>query len=129
MAAATESPAHSGLTREQVEVFADGLYAVATLGGVHDNEVGLVREFLRDAGHPDYEAQLGSRAFDADHAATLLDTSFLRRLFVKASILMVRADHVVSDEEREMLTYLARAFGVSADLAELEQEVAGQSLE
>lgn len=117
-----------GLNREQVEVFADGLHHIATLDGVHRGELALIREFLSEAGCSDYEASLGERPFEVERALRAFDTSFVRRLFLKACILMVRADHVVTDEERELLDFLADAFGLSEQLSALESEVQGDRL-
>ena len=121
--------ARAGLTEAQAKVIARALYHVATLGGVHEREIAIIRDFLRDAGLADYEARLPDEPFDVDEARRILDTSFLRRLLLKAAILVVRADHEVSDEERDALRFLAGALGLADDLADLEKEVEGERLD
>lgn len=129
----TDSPSASTegafMTTAQIETIADGLYLIATLGGVHEQELEIVKTFLRDAGHVGYVDQLGARSFEVEEAVTVLNTQFLRRLFIKAAILLVRADHVVTTEERDLLEFLARAFGLLEELGALEQEVDGQTLD
>jgi hypothetical protein len=123
------SRADTGLTPDQIAVFASGLYHVAMVGGVHETEVSLIREFLNDAGAPELEASITRTPFDIERAVVALDTSFLRRLFLKACILMVFADHEVTEDEREVLTFFARAFGLTEDLQSLEDEVRGERLD
>lgn len=114
------------LTREQTAIFASGLRYVASVDGITDDELGVIRELATDAGHADLADNLDTLHFDIDRAAAVLDSSFLRGLFIKACILLVRADGKISEEERVAVRFLASALGRNDDVAELEQELAEQ---
>lgn len=111
------------MTPEQIDVFAEGLYQLAVCDGVDDTEVRFIREFLADAGaDPARIDRLGQREFDAGELAWTLNTQNLRRLFIKACYLLVKADGKVSDAERTLIAAFAEEVGETAHLAELEQD-------
>lgn len=117
------------LTPEQVTVFAAGLYYVANVDGVSESELSVIREFLSDTGHADLIDRLPSIDFEIERAVEVLDTSFLRTLFLKACVLLVGADGSVSPEEREAIEFVAAAFGVDKEVDAILSEVADESLE
>lgn len=117
------------LTRDQVAVFAAGLQYVAAVDDVTEDERAVIREFVTDAGYPDLIEGLDDLPFDIDQAVAALDTTFLRGLFIKACILLVRADGSISEEERGALRFLSSAFERNDDIDELERELAAETPE
>ncbi len=125
----TES-SESGLSPEIADVFARGLYYLANLDGIEDREKKLIAEFLEESGSTLKYDDLVGTTFSATEAATVLETSFLRRVFVKTAVALVKADGVFSDAERHALGEIADAFGMSnAEFGDLEQEASRVSLE
>ncbi len=114
------------MSPEVIEVFARGLFHLANVDGIDEREAQLLREFLAETGSKiTYEA-LADSAFSPMEAAMVLETSHIRRTFVKAAIAMVKADGVYSDAERHAIGELADAFEMSnAEFGDLEQN-AGQ---
>jgi uncharacterized membrane protein YebE (DUF533 family) len=111
------------MTPEQIDVFAEGLYHLAVCDGVDETEVRFIREFLAEAGaDPARIDNLGQRPFDADELEWHLNTQHLRRVFIKACYLLVKADGVVSDKEREIISLFAEVVGETEHLAELEKD-------
>ncbi len=113
------------MDRDQVEIFARGLYHLASVDGIDERELTVIREFLSEAGQSSLFEQLSQRPFDLHEAHDVLETSFLRRLFIRAAIVLVRADGELSAAERTAVEGLADAFGQSDLLGELEAEVDG----
>ena len=69
-------------------------------------------------------------SFDPLEATQVLQTTFLRRIFLKAAVALVKADGVYSDAERHALGDIADAFGISnAEFGDLEQEATGVDLQ
>ncbi|MEZ4380088.1 MAG: TerB family tellurite resistance protein [Nannocystaceae bacterium] len=121
--------ADTGLSSEEIEVFARGLYHLANVDGIEKSEEDLISEFLAETGAELTFADLKETNFSAYEAAQILEASFLRRIFVKAAIALVKADGVFSDAERRALGEIADVFGLSnAEFGDLEQEAARQSL-
>lgn len=121
--------AQGGLTPEVIEVFARGLYHLANVDGIDESEEELIREFLHETNSTLRYEELAGASFSAMEAAMVLQTSHIRRVFVKASVAMVKADGVFSDAERHALGEIADAFEMSnAEFGDLEQEAARQSL-
>jgi tellurite resistance protein len=118
----------TGLTRDQIEAIAAGLYYVAATDGVDEREVAVIRDFLREVGAPELLDRLAELHFDPAEAAKVLGTEWLRSVFLKAAILVVRGDGVVSAAERRALAWISRHFGVRASLEELERSVAGTKI-
>lgn len=125
----TEEPS-AGLDPEVVDVFARGLYHLANVDGIDDTETKLLRDFLAEAGSDTKIEDLAKSSFSATEAAMVLETSFLRRVFVKAAVAMVKADGVFSDAERHAIGEIADAFGFSnAEFGDIEQEASRVHLE
>lgn len=119
-----------GLSPEATELFARGLYHVANVDGIDNNEEELLREFLTESGCELKYEDLAEGGFSMHEAAMLLETSFQRRIFIMAAIAMIKADGEFSTAERHALGEIADAFGLSnAEFGDLEQEASRASLE
>ncbi|MCA9648797.1 MAG: TerB family tellurite resistance protein [Myxococcales bacterium] len=128
MTDATQSS--GGLTPEVIDVFARGLYHLANVDGIDAREERLIQEFLEETGSDLTLEALKGSAFSPVEAAMVLETSHIRRVFVKAAVAMVRADGVYSDAERHAIGELADAFDMSnAEFGDIEQEAARVSLD
>jgi tellurite resistance protein len=115
---------------EVVDVFARGLYYLANVDGLEDREQKLIEDFLTEAGSATKFADLKGTSFSATEAAMVLETSFLRRVFVKAAVALVKADGVFSDAERHAVGEIADAFGLNnAEFGDIEQEASRVNLE
>jgi len=122
--------AAGGLTPDVIDVFARGLYHLATVDGIDEREEKLIREFLQETGSDLRYEELGEADFSATEAAMVLETSHIRRVFVKAAVALVKADGVYSDAERQAVGQLADAFELSnAEFGDLEQEAARLHIE
>ena len=123
--------ARNGLTPEEVEVFARGLYWLATQDGIDKKEEQLIREFLKESGSSlRWEELAANRDYSPLEAAEFLSTTYLRRIFLRTAIALVRADGVYSDNERRALGQFADVFEITnAEFGALEQEAASLSLE
>src|SRR5438105_7249104 len=102
------------LTPKQVEAIAAGLYYVAATDGIDEREMAVIREFLAEAGAPELAARLPELEFDPAFAAQVLETEWLRTVFLKAAFLVVRGDGVVSTAERRARMWIARHLGLRA---------------
>ena len=60
--------------------------------------------------------------------ALALETTNLRRLFLKTGLLLVYADGVFSAEEREAIDLIAEVLGLTRALPEIESEMKDVSL-
>jgi tellurite resistance protein len=114
----------SGLRPHEVEVFARGLWYLATIDGEADpREQALIKEFLDEANSELPWPEVTRGDFAPIEAANLLETTFLRRIFMKLAVALVHADGVYTDNERKAIGDFADAFGMSnADFGEIEQE-------
>lgn len=120
-----------GLTPEEIDVFARGLYFLASVdNNVDDREVQLISEFLQETGSALTLDEVKQRQFSFYEAVQVLEKTFLRKIFIKAAIALVRSDGVYSDEERRALGTIADVFGLSnAEFGALEQEAMQQGLQ
>ncbi|MEZ4448725.1 MAG: TerB family tellurite resistance protein [Nannocystaceae bacterium] len=119
----------SGLSPEEVEIFARGLYYIASVDGIEPREADLIAEFLRDTQANLSVEDLKGVAFSPVEAAQVLEATYLRRIFIKAAIGLVKADGIYSDAERKALGEFADVFGLSnTEFGELEQDVGRQGL-
>ena len=111
------------LRPHEVEVFARGLWYLATIDGdAHEREQQLIREFLEETGTSLSWAEVTRGDFTPIEAANLLETSFLRRIFMKLAVALVHADGVYTDNERRAIGEFADAFGLNnAEFGEIEQ--------
>lgn len=118
------------MTPDEVDVFARGLYYLASVdNNVDEREVKLIEEFLQETGSALTLEDLKARQFSLYEAVQVLETTYMRRIFVKAAIALVHSDGVYSDEERRALGTVADAFGLSnAEFGDLEQEARRLSL-
>ncbi len=124
------SEKQSGLSKEEVEVFAHGLYFLATRDGLDPREEQLIREFLNESGQEVVWDDIANDDFNAVEAAQLLRSTFLRRIFLGAAVALVKADGEFSSAERVALGEIADAFGISnAEFGAIEQAAATASLE
>lgn len=114
----------SGLRPHEVEVFARGLWYLATIDGEADSrEEALIKEFLAETGSELSWTDVTRGDFAPIEAANLLETSFLRRIFMKLAVALVHADGVYTDNERKAIGEFADVFGLSnADFGVIEQE-------
>ena len=117
-----------GLSRNQIQVFAAGLYHIAACDGVDERELTIIREFLGDAGAPDLGDDLSALSFDPVTAYEALESTWLRSLFLRAALLVIRQDGEVSDAEVETINWMAEAFGVKGGYKALIQKIEGESL-
>ena len=118
------------LSALEVEAFARGLYYIASQDGIEASEEKLLSEFIKEAGVELRLSAMGEVPTSPAEVAQLLDKSYLRRIFMKAAIAMVRADGVYSDAERRALGEFADAFGLTnAEFGDIEQQTAGLRLE
>ncbi len=118
-----------GLSSEEVEVFARGLYHLASVDGIEKEESMLISEFLEETGSSITFDDLKESTFIPYEAAQVLEATYLRRIFILAAITLVKSDGVFSDAERRALGEIADVFGLTnAEFGDLEQEAARQSL-
>jgi tellurite resistance protein len=108
---------------QEVEAFARGLWMLASVDGeAHEAEQKLIREFIADTGNQITWDQVVADELGPRDIALSLSTSFLRRVFMKAAIALVKADGVYTDEERKLVGEFAEAFGLShIEFGEIEQ--------
>jgi tellurite resistance protein len=117
--------ADTGLNPDTIEAFARGLYYVAAVDGIEPRETDLLNNLLRETESPLSFADLASRDFGPLDVAQALETTFLRRMFIRAAVAMIKVDGRFSDGERRALGEIADAFGMSnTEFGELEQEAA-----
>ncbi|MFT5430760.1 MAG: hypothetical protein ACI9OJ_001437 [Myxococcota bacterium] len=118
------------LSAEQVETMAAGLYQLAKCDGLDQSgvEMALINEFVADAGYAGLADRLSELSFDPASAFRVLDSSWLRKLFLEAALLVVKADGVISDEERETFEWMSMAFGIAGGLDAIESQIADASL-
>ena len=100
---------------EQVDIFARGLYYLSAIDGVDDTELDVIREFLTDMGEPELMETLTKVPFDVRMLALALTTRHERELFLKSAIVLIRADGIITDEERGALREVCDAFGWESD--------------
>ena len=113
---------------EQLDLFARGLYYLAGVDGVADEEVAVIREFLGEMGEPDLMSSLDKVPFDPRMAAFALPTHHQRALFLKTAVVLVRADGTITDLERKALDEVAEAMGMTEELPGIEEQMAGVSI-
>ena len=113
----------SGLRPHEVEVFARGLWYLATIDGEADaREEAMIREFLEETKSDLSWAEVTRGDFAPIEAANLLETTFLRRIFMKLAVALVHADGVYTDNERHAIGEFADVFGFNnAEFGEIEQ--------
>ena len=114
------------MTNEQVDVFARGLYHVAGVDGIDESETALISDFLKEAEHPELEEGLASSSFHVAELAAL-ETNFLKRVFLRACLVLVRADGVISDEEKDIVRQISAYLDLDEDFESIDAEAAKES--
>ncbi len=104
-------------TADRGLLFARGLYHVAACDGIDPRERDALERFIKEIGLPATLEDLGALPFDYDEVADALDSTWLRRTFIRACRLMVGMDGVVSDAEQDAMRAMAMALGVGEDFA------------
>ena len=124
-----ENAEKSPITPAQAEVFARGLFYLANVDGIDDREVELIQAFLYEVELPHLLRELPGGTFDLEMTAQVLDTSFLRRVFLRTAIVLVRADGTLSQLELAAIREIAEALGQSEELEELLADTEGMRIE
>lgn len=119
----------SELRPDQVRAMAHGLYYLAGIDGITQREKDLIKSFLAD-GNVDLELdKLAELPFSLEELLFSLDTMFLRKTFIKVSVLLAKVDGHISAEELAELRRLAQALEIDEPLESLELDLAGKTLE
>jgi hypothetical protein len=111
-----------------VEVFAAGLYQFSACDGVDARELALIQEFLSDVGAEDLADRLPSLPFDPATAYDVLETSWLRSLFLRSALVMIMIDGDISDIERDTFDWIAGLFGVQGGIEGMIETLQQESL-
>lgn len=111
------------LSRKQIEAFAAGLYHLAKSDGVERRELDIIDRFCADAGYPGMVDSLAEIEFDPVEAYRILEGPWLRKLFLRAAVLVVRSDRIISQGESEAMAHIARAWGIEDGLHGILEEV------
>lgn len=109
--------ANSTWSGQRARVFARGLYHIAACDGLQRHERAALQRFVDLVGVPETLETLGAEPFDYGEAATLLESTWLRRTFVQACRLMVQMDGKISPTERDTLRAMAVALGIGEQVA------------
>jgi uncharacterized tellurite resistance protein B-like protein len=113
---------------QEIEAFAEGLYRLATVDGVHEAEVKIIREFLEEAGAAEKLEGLGKTDFDASQLPWALRTEHMRRVFLKTCWALVKSDHEVTDKERALIGEYAEHLGLETMLSAIEASAVDAAL-
>jgi len=114
------------MTPEKIDVFARGLYHVANIDGVDPKEMSLIQSFLKEAGQPEMAKTLPNSDFRVSELAAL-ETSFLKRTFLKACLVMIRRDGKITQAEKLLVMQLALNLGLEDEFDALDQDAAKES--
>jgi hypothetical protein len=114
------------MTPDQVDVFARGLYHVAQVDGIDDSELKLIHEFLEETGQTGMGEHLERSGFRVNELA-ILETNFLKRVFLKACLVLIRSDGKITDEEKGIVAQVANYLDLEDDFAELDAEAEKES--
>lgn len=123
-----ERKTEQAMRPDQVRAMAHGLYHLADIDGIKDSERQLIQDFLRD-GKVDLDVDgLARIPFSIEELTYSLDTVFLRKAFLKACVLLCRADGICSDKELAELRRIAQIMSVDEPLDSLMAQIEGKSL-
>lgn len=117
------------LRPDQVRAMAHGLYYLAGIDGVSDEEKALIRSFLEEGGVELDVDKLADIPFSREELTHSLDTMFLRKAFLKVCVLVAQADGEVSVEELAELRLLAQALGISEPIEDLAADLGDRTLD
>ena len=106
------------MTPDQVDVFARGLYHVAQVDGIDDSELKMIHEFLEETGQTGMAKELETSGFRVNELA-ILETSFLKRVFLKACLVLIRSDGKITDEEKTIVAMIAEYLDLEDDFDEM----------
>lgn len=116
------------LSREQIEIFAAGLYHLANVDGVSKEEHAQVASFLTKAGAADLIDKLPTLQFRPQEAAMILRSEWSRQAFFRAALDIVRADGVINEIERDAIRWLMGHLTTSLEsVEELEANTASDA--
>jgi len=114
------------MTPDQVDVFARGLYHVAQVDGIDDSELKLIHEFLEEADQTEKAKELEGSAFRVTELA-ILETNFLKRVFLKACLVLIRSDGKITDEEKSIVAQVADYLDLEDAFAEIDADAEKES--
>ncbi|MBN2359489.1 MAG: hypothetical protein JXR83_08535 [Deltaproteobacteria bacterium] len=114
------------LSPDKIDVFARGLYHVAAIDGVDPKETELIQSFLKEAGQPELAKTLPRSSFHVSELAAL-ETTFLKRTFLKACLVLIRGDGKITQAEKMLVMQLALNLGLEDEFDALDQEAAKES--
>lgn len=114
------------LTPEKIDVFARGLYHVANVDGVDPKETEMIQSFCKEAGQPELAKALPSSNFHVSELAAL-ETTFLKRTFLKACLVMIRRDGKITQAEKMLVMQLALNLGLEDEFDALDQDASKES--
>ena len=116
------------LRADQVRAMAQGLYWLAQIDGVTEQERDLIQTFL-EGGRLELKVEsLAALPFSLEGLLFSLDTLFLRRTFLRSCVLLARADGTVSAQETAELRRLAQALGIDEPLDSLVSDLHEKSV-
>ncbi len=117
------------LRPDQVRAMAHGLYYLAEIDGISQREKELIKSFLAD-GKVDLELEnLAKLPLSLEELLYSLDTMFLRKTFMKISVMLAKADGEISAAELVELRRLAQALEINEPLETLALELEDKTLE
>lgn len=109
------------IDERQAQAIARGLFAVASVDGIHEREAALIANFYSPPNDVDEHPKMSLadvRRLDAlspADLAALLSEGEIRELFVKAAFLLAYIDGRVTIDERKKIGAYAAALGVARE--------------
>jgi hypothetical protein len=123
-----QSESTTTLRPDQVRAMAQGLYHFAQVDGIDDREREAIASFLRDGGVDMEVEALSKIPFTIGSLLESLDTVFLRKVFLRASVIVLRADETISSNELGELRRIAVAIGIDEPIESLIEDLPKTSL-
>ncbi len=120
--------AENELRPDQVRAMAHGMYQLAQVDGVSEQEKELIVSFLEEGNVEMDLESLGNIPFSLEELLFSLNTVFLRKTFLRVCVLLARADGTVTTEELAELRRLSQAMGIDEPFDDLVAELEGKSL-
>jgi tellurite resistance protein len=121
--------ADEALRPDQVRAMAHGLYYLAAIDGVTTREKELIQSFLREGNVELDPDKLAEIPFSREELTHSLDTMFLRKAFLRACVLVARADGEISSGELAELRRLAQALGITEPIEDLTADLSPHTLD